>query len=172
MPTMGTSASDTDAEGERSPMSVGGRQRGSDTGRGRQPERLPDTPVAGGPNAHLILNRPYVMNDRTPTLPAERQLTGSISPVRIVEDTKPEPASSSPPPPVRCINPASEVNARLDTQVEVRVYPCNNSQSSSGKKKCTTFTVKPEVSTGGLSGFACRHCYCNENASLYFMFLF
>mmetsp|Transcript_32630 Transcript_32630/g.53943 ORF Transcript_32630/g.53943 Transcript_32630/m.53943 type:complete len:571 (-) Transcript_32630:103-1815(-) len=45
--------------------------------------------------------------------------------------------------PVRCVNPASEVNARLDTQVEVRVYPCNNSQSS-GKKKFTTFNVKPE----------------------------
>ena len=29
----------------------------------------------------------------------------------------------------------------MDTQVEVRVYPCNN---SAGKKKYTTFTVKPE----------------------------
>jgi len=48
-------------------------------------------------------------------------------------------------PPIRCINPASEVNARLDTQVEVRVYPCNNSQNN-GKKKFTTFNVKPEVS--------------------------
>lgn len=47
--------------------------------------------------------------------------------------------------PMRCINPASEVNARLDTQVEVRVYPCNNSQNN-GKKKFTTFNVKPEVS--------------------------
>lgn len=46
--------------------------------------------------------------------------------------------------PARCINPASEVNSRLDTQVEVRVYPCNNSQGS-GKKKFTTFTIKPEV---------------------------
>jgi len=45
--------------------------------------------------------------------------------------------------PSRCINPASEVNSRLDTQVEVRVYPCNNSQGS-GKKKFTTFTIKPE----------------------------
>jgi pSer/pThr/pTyr-binding forkhead associated (FHA) protein len=45
--------------------------------------------------------------------------------------------------PVRCLNPASDVNARLDTQVEVRVYPCNNSQNT-GKKKFTTFTVKPE----------------------------
>jgi pSer/pThr/pTyr-binding forkhead associated (FHA) protein len=45
--------------------------------------------------------------------------------------------------PARCINPASEVNSRLDTQVEVRVYPCNNSQGS-GKKKFTTFTIKPE----------------------------
>lgn len=54
-----------------------------------------------------------------------------------------------PPLPVRCINPASEVNARLDTQVEVRVYPCNNSQSggggpAAGKKKFTSFTIKPE----------------------------
>jgi hypothetical protein len=47
--------------------------------------------------------------------------------------------------PVRCINPASDVNSRLDTQVEVRVYPCNNSQGG-GKKKFTTFTIKPEVS--------------------------
>jgi len=46
-------------------------------------------------------------------------------------------------PPVRCLNPASEVNNRLDTQVEVRVYPCNNSQNN-GKKKFTTFNVRPE----------------------------
>jgi len=44
---------------------------------------------------------------------------------------------------VACINPPSEVNARLDTQVEVRVYPCNNS-SSERKKKFTQFMVKPE----------------------------
>jgi hypothetical protein len=42
-----------------------------------------------------------------------------------------------------CINPASEINSRLDTQVEVRVYPCNNSQSTK-QKKYTQFTVKPE----------------------------
>lgn len=48
-----------------------------------------------------------------------------------------------PPTPARCINPASDVNGRLDTQVEVRVYPCNNSQSG-GKKKFTSFTIKPE----------------------------
>lgn len=47
--------------------------------------------------------------------------------------------------PVRCINPASDINSRLDTQVEVRVYPCNNSQGG-GKKKFTTFNIKPEVS--------------------------
>ena len=46
--------------------------------------------------------------------------------------------------PARCINPASEVNTRLDTQVEVRVYPCNNSQSSNSKKRFTSFTIKPE----------------------------
>ena len=43
-----------------------------------------------------------------------------------------------------CINPPSEVNARLDTQVEVRVYPCNNSNNDR-KKKFTQFMVKPEV---------------------------
>jgi hypothetical protein len=48
-----------------------------------------------------------------------------------------------PPTPVRCINPASDVNSRLDTQVEVRVYPCSNS-TAGGKKKFTTFTIKPE----------------------------
>lgn len=47
--------------------------------------------------------------------------------------------------PVHCLNPASEVNSRLDTQVEVRVYPCNNnSQTGAGKKKFTQFNVKPE----------------------------
>ena len=45
-----------------------------------------------------------------------------------------------------CLNPSSEVNARLDTQVEVRVYPCNNSNNSDRKKKFTQFMVKPEVS--------------------------
>lgn len=52
--------------------------------------------------------------------------------------------------PARCINPASEINSRLDTQVEVRVYPCNNSQGS-GKKKFTTFTIKPEVRSSGIA---------------------
>lgn len=40
-----------------------------------------------------------------------------------------------------CLNPAADVNARLDTQVEIKVYPCNN---SNGKKKGTQFMVKPE----------------------------
>ena len=150
--TMGTSASDTDAERGRS-SNEGGRQQHGDGSRSRQPET--QQPVTHG--HHLVLNRPYAMNDRTPTLPVDRQHTNSISPIRQVnEDTKPEPATSSPTPPVRCINPASELNARLDTQVEVRVYPCNNSQTSSGKKKFTTiFNVKPEVSREGYLGAAC-----------------
>ena len=45
------------------------------------------------------------------------------------------------------LNPASEINSRLDTQVEVRVYPCNNNNSqNTSKKKFATVTVKPEVS--------------------------
>lgn len=44
-----------------------------------------------------------------------------------------------------CLNPPSEINSRLDTQVEVKVYPCNGSNSNNnGRKKFTQFTVKPE----------------------------
>jgi len=52
------------------------------------------------------------------------------------------------PPPIKtgspkaCNNDATDINSKLDTQVEVRVYPCNNSQST--KKKFTQFMVKPE----------------------------
>ena len=137
---MGTSASNADAQPDSSP-----RDQSPTRGRNRSSSQTTPEPHIGAP--HLVLNRPYAMTDRSTTLPVGRQQTGSVSPVRTVdeEDVK-EPASTSPPAPVRCINPASEVNARLDTQVEVKVYPCNNSQSSSGKKKFTSFTVKPEVS--------------------------
>ena len=48
--------------------------------------------------------------------------------------------------PVNYLNPTNKVNSRLDTQVEVRVYPCNNnSQTGAGKKKFTQFNVKPDV---------------------------
>jgi len=46
--------------------------------------------------------------------------------------------------PSHCLNPATDINARLDTQVEVRVYPCNNSSGQGGKRKFTQFTVRPE----------------------------
>lgn len=51
--------------------------------------------------------------------------------------------------PTSCLNPASDINGRLDTQVEVRVYPCNNNNNNggnnnTGKKKYSQFTVKPE----------------------------
>ena len=46
--------------------------------------------------------------------------------------------------PAHCVNPATDINARLDTQVEVRVYPCNNNNSHPPKKKFTQFHVKPE----------------------------
>jgi hypothetical protein len=44
-------------------------------------------------------------------------------------------------PPTHCLNPASEINARFDTQLEVRIYPCRSSQGKTKKE----FTVKPEV---------------------------
>lgn len=49
--------------------------------------------------------------------------------------------------PTNCLNPATEINSRLDTQVEVRVYPCNNNNTNNNhpqKKKFTQFHVKPE----------------------------
>jgi hypothetical protein len=51
--------------------------------------------------------------------------------------------------PTNCLNPAADVNSRLDTQVEVRVYPCNNNNNNGAaahlqKKKFTQFHVKPE----------------------------
>ena len=49
--------------------------------------------------------------------------------------------------PSKCLNPATDINSRLDTQVEVRVYPCNNNNNNNTnppKKKFTQFHVKPE----------------------------
>jgi hypothetical protein len=68
------------------------------------------------------------------------------SPTKAGGQTTPSPTSFTqllPPP--HCLNPASEINSRLDTQVEVRVYPCNNNNNNSTqKKKFTQFHVKPE----------------------------
>ncbi|KAG7367069.1 ring-variant domain containing protein [Nitzschia inconspicua] len=93
--------------------------------------------------------RPFAMNDRVRT--SNQHSGGTDNPTLTkVEDIIPrgrerqrEGNGDLPTTPVRCINPASDVNSRLDTQVEVRVYPCNNSQGG-GKKKFTTFTIKPE----------------------------
>ncbi len=117
------------------------------------------------------LNQPYAMTDRIHTQATADLL--ATSPTLRVEDVgmyerrhsetsrgrerQREGGSYYEPPttpaPVRCLNPASEINARLDTQVEVRVYPCNNSQNG-GKKKFTTFTVKPEVRRRRVNYFA------------------
>ena len=43
------------------------------------------------------------------------------------------------------LNAAVDINARLDTRVEVKVYPCSNSAGSGANKKFTQFTIKPEV---------------------------
>lgn len=156
---MGTSADAANA-------SSSGRDLSPPRGRNRSNSSREASGSTNSPGSHLVLNRPYAMNERMTTLPAERQQTISISPSQTREDDvkelKESVASNSsqnspalPQPPVRCINPASEVNARLDTQVEVRVYPCNNSQSSSGKKKFTSFTVKPEVSFVGILRYRC-----------------
>lgn len=88
--------------------------------------------------AQLKLNHIGKINEYNYTTTTMETL--NTSPATITSPVASGAASATP---VRCINPASDVNARLDTQVEVRVYPCNNSQGN-GKKKFTTFNVKPE----------------------------
>lgn len=115
-----------------------------------------DTPTGSGDGF-----RPFAMNERSRTASGgnNNSVHHDHAPTVLrVDDVSPRGrtekradgdalASSATEPvlPARCINPASDVNSRLDTQVEVRVYPCNNSQGN-GKKKFTTFTIKPEVS--------------------------
>jgi hypothetical protein len=129
------------------------------------PENLPDSlpeensNMSGNGNSPssdgFSLTRPFGMSDRSRTQPSASPNELSPSLVR-VDDVSPSNGGSrgrerqrdgtiEPAAPIRCINPASDINSRLDTQVEVRVYPCNNSQGG-GKKKFTTFTIKPEVS--------------------------
>lgn len=118
------------------------------------PAAATDATAADGNNgvtpseALANLTRPYSIAERNRTQPAfPDQFQTTVAPVQ--DDNaqnrgrERQRETVEVPTPVRCINPASEVNARLDTQVEVRVYPCNNNQSG-GKKKFTTFTIKPE----------------------------
>ena len=121
---------------------------------------IPNMSSSGTPPTEgFSLTRPFAM-DRSRTQQISMLNTDPASPSLVrVDDASPasnmsgmrgrerqRDGSTEPAVPVRCINPASEINARLDTQVEVRVYPCNNSQGG-GKKKFTTFTIKPEVSS-------------------------
>jgi len=112
-------------------------------------------------NESFSLTRPFAVprfNSRNPLRRSNSSSHGMSSP-RAEEIPSPRgrrgSATQAAAAPVRCINPASDVNSRLDTQVEVKVYPCNNSQSS-GKKKFTSFTIKPEVSC--LLLVVCAHC--------------
>ena len=110
-------------------------------------------------NEGFSLARPFAISDRTRTQQIGSNADVSSPSLVRVDDVSPPAGGSGsrgrerqrdgsePTTPVRCVNPASEINGRLDTQVEVRVYPCNNSQGG-GKKKFTTFTIKPEVRIG------------------------
>jgi hypothetical protein len=100
-------------------------------------ERESSPPRSLSASEEVVFHPQLLYTDTNPTMVAAEEM--SSEPIR----GRPPVRSAEPHTPVRCINPASEVNARLDTQVEVRVYPCNNSQSN-GKKKYTGFTIKPE----------------------------
>jgi len=120
---------------------------------------MPNIAMPSIPNAPVILRRttsdaqnsaPYPITRRVASTQLNRSRSGVRPPA---SETKSQPllAPTSPsnemvlsPAPQPCLNPASDINARLDTQVEVRVYPCNNNNGNHGKKKFTQFTVKPE----------------------------
>jgi hypothetical protein len=165
---MGTNASSNPEAAEQgaSPSSRRSNSSGNRPAT-QQNQSNPPTPTAadsgaGGVSASEALanlTRPYTMQDRTRTQPAfPDQFQPSVVPVSddtnqsrgdVTRGRERQREAVEIPTPVRCINPASDVNSRLDTQVEVRVYPCNNNQSG-GKKKFTTFTIKPEVSDRGM----------------------
>ena len=160
---MGTStSSNADALDGASPGSrrtSGNGNRSSQQGQASPAAAAADAAAAGNngvtPSEALAnLSRPYTISERARTQPAfsDSQFQTTVAPVDDSAQNRGRERQRETvevPTPVRCINPASEVNARLDTQVEVRVYPCNNNQSG-GKKKFTTFTIKPEVSFIGL----------------------
>ena len=115
----------------------------------------------------IVLNRPYVMaraDTMNTVTPGDQSssLMAKDTNLLIAPNTQQKPASGrhddkgedgetpanmpAALAPVQCLNPVAEVNAKMDTQIEVRVYPCNNSAGGgSNRKKCTQFTVKPEV---------------------------
>jgi hypothetical protein len=112
-----------------------------------------------GAASHIQLNRPEPLTNRVTTyVLAGSSLSSSIpispvvrcksaSPV-VVDNATPFAAlASTSSAALPCLNPASEINSRLDTQVEIKVYPCSNSSHSgnNGRKKVTQFMVKPEV---------------------------
>lgn len=104
--------------------------------------------VSVGATAPLPSTRDVVDRTEAPTALLRGTMTvdGSVSRVNPHAVNKPPAAVSVPPLrlPATCLNPATEINSRLDTQVEVRVYPCNNNNTHPPKKKFTQFHVKPE----------------------------
>jgi len=71
---------------------------------------------------------------RPPASPSKRSNAGTLTQSNV---------NSVPNITTPCLNPAKDINDRLDTQVEVKVYPCNNN-SGNVKKKFSQFSVKPE----------------------------
>ena len=171
---MGTSSSSNNADGAADGASPSSRRSSGTGARASQQSQASASPAAAtaapaatttAPEANAASNtgaapategsanlaRPFPLSERSRTQPSfpDTNFQTTVAPVQ--DDNaqnrgrERQRETVEVPTPVRCINPASEVNARLDTQVEVRVYPCNNNQSG-GKKKFTTFTIKPEVS--------------------------
>ncbi|CAB9506846.1 protein ligase MARCH7 [Seminavis robusta] len=139
---MGTSSSSNAVDGRIS-------GNGNSQNNAASPAATTDAANNNSTSADANLSRPFGITERSRTLSANDQFqTTTVAPILVQDDSSApnrgrERQREAAELPARCINPASDVNARLDTQVEVRVYPCNNNQSG-GKKKFTTFTIKPE----------------------------
>jgi len=99
-----------------------------------QPVQQPQQQQQQQPITPAQVSRSRSTGSRLPTSPVRK---GSSKDVHHIT------AHSGSATPTVCLNPAKEANDRLDTQVEVRVYPCNNN-SGNGKKKFSQFSVKPE----------------------------
>ncbi|KAL7517442.1 hypothetical protein ACHAWX_002363 [Stephanocyclus meneghinianus] len=102
--------------------------------------RVPSISRNGIPHSHATHSHNQPMTE-------EEAIAAAAAPAKSASSSvaaSAVPNASHPVMPTHCLNPASDINARLDTQVEVRVYPCNNNSTQAPKKKFTQFNVKPE----------------------------
>lgn len=142
-----TAATDRVPGGQRVP-SIARRSVSSGSGGGENAGGFghgDDDGMRPGPRRSPPGMAPTGVNVSTYTAPLAGSAGGGHSAVGASASTAASSASAGG---SRCVNPASEINSRLDAHIEVKVYPCNNNASSTSqqqkKNKFTQFTIKPE----------------------------